>query len=210
MTWEFGDLFSYVSSTFLYLPGPKIQAINPGLLAPKFSRTNKKCNDYWIVSVYFFFEGSAKRILFPTNVQSGVLKLWWTNQTNDKSIRHHWETTPTPLRNQFENFDWSTAALFVILFEGHWYIQMFSYYVLYVLYVLYVQYFKHRKYTKKTINYMKIVVQTKANKKTTDQHLSTPIGPPQLHQGAGGSEAPHPRKKSGGGEAKIWRGYQHL
>ena len=29
MTWEFGEIFSYVSSTFLYLLEAKIQAIDP-------------------------------------------------------------------------------------------------------------------------------------------------------------------------------------
>ena len=32
MTWEFGEMFSYASSTFLYLSEAKIQAITPSLL----------------------------------------------------------------------------------------------------------------------------------------------------------------------------------
>ena len=36
------EMFSYVSFTFPYLPGPVIQATDPSFFAPKFSRTNTK------------------------------------------------------------------------------------------------------------------------------------------------------------------------
>ena len=51
MSWEFGEMFSYAPSTFLYLPGPKIHAINPSFLARKFSSKNNHFNDYQIFSV---------------------------------------------------------------------------------------------------------------------------------------------------------------
>ena len=35
MTWECGELFSYVSSTFLYLPGPEIQAVDASFVSPE-------------------------------------------------------------------------------------------------------------------------------------------------------------------------------
>ena len=37
MTWEFGEMFSYVSSTFLYLLEANIQAIDPSFYTPDFS-----------------------------------------------------------------------------------------------------------------------------------------------------------------------------
>ena len=43
MTWEFEDIFSYVSSTFLHLLEAKIQAIDPSLLPPMFAdKKNQK------------------------------------------------------------------------------------------------------------------------------------------------------------------------
>ena len=45
-------LFSYVSFTFLYLPGPKIQAIDSSLLVPKCSSKNINLNDYEMFSVF--------------------------------------------------------------------------------------------------------------------------------------------------------------
>ena len=36
-SWTFSDLFFYVSSSFLYLPGPVIRAVDPSCLAPKSS-----------------------------------------------------------------------------------------------------------------------------------------------------------------------------
>ena len=35
MTWEFGEMFSDVSSTFLYLPGPNDQATHLKLFSPE-------------------------------------------------------------------------------------------------------------------------------------------------------------------------------
>ena len=41
MTWEFGETFSQVSSTFLYLLEAKNQAIDPSLFTPYFSEIQK-------------------------------------------------------------------------------------------------------------------------------------------------------------------------
>ena len=56
MTWEFGEMFSHFSFTFLYLLEAKIQAIDPSCLPPpppprKFNEKTWKNNYYLHLSV---------------------------------------------------------------------------------------------------------------------------------------------------------------
>ena len=48
------EIFLSASRSFSYLSGTCLKAINPSFLTPKFSRKNKKCNDYLHFSVVKF------------------------------------------------------------------------------------------------------------------------------------------------------------
>ena len=52
MTWEFREMFSYVSSTFLYLLEANTQAIDSSFFTPEmYEQTHDVVNDYFHLSV---------------------------------------------------------------------------------------------------------------------------------------------------------------